>query len=92
MLYYKCVICNLGGMTMLSFINRLTRDFELEHGIHPNLLYLNRFHLEHLKTAFEADYSMSQIMDLLRMELVIKNDISHPHVAWTQLPQRTATF
>ena len=77
---------------MLSFINRLVRDFELEHGIHPNLLYLNRFHLEHLKTAFEAGYSMSQIMDLLGMELVIKNDISHPHVAWTQLPKKFAIY
>ena len=77
---------------MLSFINRLVRDFELEHGIHPNLLYLNRFHVEHLKTAFDADYSMSQILDLLGMELIIENDITQPHVAWTQLAQRIATI
>jgi hypothetical protein len=77
---------------MLSFINRLVRDFELEHGIHPNLLYLNRFHAEHLKTAFDADYSLSQILDVLGMELIIENDISHPHVAWTQVARRAAAF
>ena len=75
---------------MLSFINRLVRDFELEHGIHPNLLYLNRFHVEHLKTSFETNYSMPQILDLLGMELIIENDITQPHVAWTQMGQRVA--
>lgn len=77
---------------MLSFINRLIRDFEHEHGIHPNLLYLNRFHVEHLKTAFDTDYSMSQILNTLRMELIIDNDCTQPHVAWTQMAQRSATF
>jgi hypothetical protein len=77
---------------MLSFILRLVSEFELEHGIHPNILYLNRFHAEHLKTAFETDYSMSQIMQLLDMELIIENDISHPHVAWTSIVQKASAF
>jgi hypothetical protein len=77
---------------MLSFINRLVRDFELEHGIHPNLLYLNRFHVEHLKMSFDADYSMSQILDVLGMELIIEDDITQPHVAWTQTARRASAF
>ena len=77
---------------MLSFINRLVREFEREHGIKPNLLYLNRFHIEHLKAAFDENYSMNQIMEMLEMELIIENDISHPHVAWTQLALKKATF
>lgn len=75
---------------MLSFINRLVREFELEHGFRPNLLYLNRFHAEHLKAAFASDYSMSQILSVLGMELVIENDITQPHVAWTQMANRVA--
>lgn len=77
---------------MLSFIHRLVRDFELEHGVHPNLLYLNRFHAEHLKTSFDEDYTMSQILDVLGMELVIENDITQPHVAWTQTARKASTF
>jgi len=77
---------------MLGFIYRLVRDFELEHGIHPNLLYLNHLHAEHLKSAFDTDYSMSQIMDVLQMELIIENDITHPHVAWAQTVQRVAAY
>lgn len=73
---------------MLGYIYRLVRDFEHEHGIHPNLLYLNQFHSEHLRTAFAENYSMSLIMDLLDMDLVIENDIMHPHVAWRHTAQR----
>ena len=72
---------------MLDHIFRLVRDFELEHGITPNLLYLNRFHSQHLQSGFADDYSMQQIMKLLQMELIIENDIMHPHVAWTQTAQ-----
>ena len=77
---------------MLSFIHRLIRDFELEHGVHPNLLYLNRFHAEHLKTAFNAEFTMPQILEVLGMELIIEDDITQPHVAWTQTASRAATF
>ena len=73
---------------MLGFIYRLVNDFEHEHGIQPNLLYLNQFHSEHLKTAFAENYSMKSIMELLNMELVIENDIMHPHVAWRHAAQR----
>ena len=73
---------------MLGYIYRLVSDFEHEHGIHPNLLYLNQFHSEHLKTAFAEDFSLPRIMQLLDMELVIENDIMHTHVAWTHSAQR----
>lgn len=72
---------------MLDHIFRLVRDFELEHGVPPNLLYLNRVHSQYLKSGFAEDYSMQQIMQLLHMELVIENEIMHPHVAWTQTAQ-----
>lgn len=76
---------------MLGHIYRLIRDFEHEHGIHPNLLYLSKFHSEHLKDAFSEDYSLRMIMELLQLELIIDHDIMHPHVAWTQVAQRAAS-
>ena len=77
---------------MLSFILRLAQEFEQEHGIYPNLLYLNRFHAEHLKAAFDLNYTMSQILEILDMELIIQNDITHPHVVWSQCAQKVAAF
>ena len=76
---------------MLSHIARLIRDFELEHGMHPNLLYLNHVHREHLKSAFDERYNMGQIMQMLNMEMVIDAEIMHPHVAWTQAAHRVAS-
>ena len=72
---------------MLSHIYRLIKNFELEHGIHPNLLHLNRIHIEYLKAAFDAGYSLERIMNVLDMELIIEEDIMHPHVAWTTVAQ-----
>jgi hypothetical protein len=77
---------------MLSFILHLVHDFELEHGVHPNLLYLNHFHAAHLKNAFDDNYSISTILELLDMELIVESDITHPHVAWTQVAQRASAF
>lgn len=75
---------------MLNFIYRLVREFEREHGIQPNLLYLNRFHAEHLKLAFDESLTMPQIRKILGMEMVVENDIMHPRVAWTQVAHRAA--
>lgn len=73
---------------MLAYIYSLMRDFEQEHGMLPNLLYLNRFHGERLKHALDGQFSMSDIREVLQMELVIDHDIVHPHVAWTHVAQR----
>jgi len=69
---------------MLAYIYRLIRDFEQEHGITPNLLYLNGFHSEHLKIAFCDNYSIENITDVLQMELIIDQSVMHPRVAWAQ--------
>jgi hypothetical protein len=75
---------------MLSYIYRLIRDFEREHGIHPNLLYLNQAHAMHLQQGLDERLTSRSIRDLLQLELIIDQDIVHPHVAWTQSAQRVA--
>ncbi len=72
---------------MLSHIVRLISEFEKQHGVYPNLLNLNQNHIEHLKAAFDDGYSLQQIMQVLDMELIIEEDIMHPHVAWTTVAQ-----
>lgn len=76
---------------MLGYIYRLIRSFEQEHGVIPNLLYLNRVHAEHLQTAFDEKLSLGQIMSMLQMEMVIDPEIMHPSVAWTQSAERIAS-
>lgn len=72
---------------MLSHIVRLITDFEHEHGIYPNLLYLNSHHIDHLKSCFAKEYSLHHIMRFLEMELIVEEDIMHPHAVWTTLAQ-----
>ncbi|MCW9029275.1 MAG: hypothetical protein OQJ80_10115 [Kangiella sp.] len=76
---------------MLSFIYRLSRDFEKEHGIHPNLLYLNPEHLKFLREQLDNEAQLDNIVKLLGMEIMITSEVIHPHVVWTHLPwQRKA--
>lgn len=76
---------------MLDHIYRLVSGFEQEHGVLPNLLYLNRIHSEYLKTSFDESYSLGQIMTMLQMEMIIDSEIKHPHVAWSYSAQRVAS-
>ena len=80
-----------GGIDMLDYIYRLVNSFEREHGIHPNLLYLNPVQSEYLKSSFDESYSLAQIMQILRMEMIIDSEIMHPHVAWVQAAHRAAS-
>ncbi len=76
---------------MLSFIYRLIRNFEKEHGFTPNLLYLNQFHLEMLRTQLDRKVDGSDLAQLLDMEIIISQDSVHPHVEWhTSLDNRQA--
>lgn len=76
---------------MLSFIYRLVREFEKEHGIHPNLLYLNPTHLQYLREQLARDTQLDDIVRLLGMEVMVSAEAIHPHVVWTHLPcQRQA--
>ncbi len=70
---------------MLSYIYRLVHDFEKEHGIQPNLLYLNPVHMDFLREQMGSGQQLDQIVLLLGMEIIITHEATHPHVAWTQL-------
>ncbi len=68
---------------MLAYIYRLIQDYQQQHGFLPNLLYLNKFHCEYLLAAFDDNYTLQDITNVLELELVIDQEIIHPHVAWS---------
>ena len=75
---------------MISFILRLIDEFKREHGYQPNLLYLNEFHFNHLKSGFTEDFSLPLMCEVFQMELIVNREVVHPHVAWTQTADRLA--
>ncbi len=68
---------------MLSYIYQMIQGYEQEHGFLPNLLYLNDFHCEYLKSGFADHYTLQDIQDMLNVEMIINQEIVHPHVAWS---------
>lgn len=71
---------------MLSFIYRLVRDFEKEHGLQPNLLYLNPVHLSRLREQLASDGQDETRVSLPGMEIIVSREVIHPHVAWSHMP------
>jgi len=76
---------------MLGYIYRLIRSFEQEHGVHPNLLCLNRLHAEYLLASCDETLPLSKIMDILQMEMIVDPEIIHPSVTWTHAAERAAS-
>ncbi|MGE3480710.1 MAG: hypothetical protein AB7K73_04785 [Gammaproteobacteria bacterium] len=66
---------------MLSFIYRLAIDFERVHGEKPNMLYLNRFHFEHLRGNFADPEDIETMMHMLGMTIMISEDAVNPRLA-----------
>lgn len=66
---------------MLSFIYSLANDFEQMFGERANLLYINRFHFEHLRRSFADPDDLTAMMGLLGMTVMISEDAVNPHLA-----------
>jgi hypothetical protein len=75
---------------MLSFIYRVSQQFESEHGYSPNTLYMNYAHLECLKQQLKIPTDFNSVTDLLGMELIITQESVHPSVAWLTEPWKKA--
>lgn len=66
---------------MLSFIYRLANDFERLHGQRPNVLYLRRFHFEHLRQGFADPRDTKAMMSVLGMAIMITEEAVNPRLA-----------
>lgn len=75
---------------MLSFIYRLANEFEQLHGYRPNVLYMNREHFGHLKGELSEIPDLGAISQLLGMEIVLDNELGHPHVYWSPVDWQRA--
>ena len=55
---------------MLSQLYRIARDFERNHGIAPNLLYLNYRHFEQLGNALPGLQDNAELIRKLGLQLI----------------------
>lgn len=75
---------------MLSFIYRLVRDFEIEQGMKPNVLYLSAMQFQRLRQDFVDPDDIEAIINRLDMEIVIDNSALHPHLSHVGSSHRQA--
>lgn len=67
---------------MLSFLYRLVEQYHREHGLHPNLLYLNQWHYHKLLECLPEMEDQEQVSRFLLMQIIISPEAVHPYVAW----------
>jgi hypothetical protein len=67
---------------MLSFLYRLVENYHREHGLHPNLLYMNLWHYQKLVECLPGMERREDVTRFLMIEIVISPEVVHPCVAW----------
>ena len=77
---------------MLSFIYRLANDFEQEQGFRPNVLSLNIQHFGCLQAELAAIPDLDAMSRLLGMEIVVDDELVHPHVYWSPVDWKRAAI
>lgn len=68
---------------MLSFLYRLIRGFQREHGFPPNVVYLSPSHYQALSENLAA-LPTERIEAFLGVQLILEPTATHPHVAWQE--------
>ncbi len=71
---------------MLSFLYRLIRNFQREHGFPPNVVYLNAMHYQALRDNLSM-LTHDQAENFLRLHIVLRPEALHPHMAWQEQPK-----
>ena len=69
---------------MLSFLYRLIRGFQREHGFPPNVVYINSVHYRALRDNLST-LTHEQTERFLCLHVVLDNEALHPHVAWQEM-------
>jgi hypothetical protein len=72
---------------MLSYILRQIQSFERNHGMRPNVVFLNPQHLDALRHEYPQLFREDPVIALGFRVVILPRELgSHPQVAW--LPQQ----
>lgn len=77
---------------MLSHLYQLIRGFRRDHGILPNVLYLNHGQYLQLTRDLPAFRTHETLCHFLTLDVHVSPDVAHPHVAWVSRAARTAAL
>lgn len=66
---------------MLSYIYKISQEYERSHGARANVLYLNRTHFDHLRNEFSTPEDINTILQLLGMNIIVSDETIQPHLS-----------
>lgn len=66
---------------MLSHIVNLVSDYEQDHGMKPNLVYMNETHYGYLREEMPGVWDHDDVVSLLGIDIALSDMAIRPHVA-----------
>lgn len=72
---------------MLSFIYKLVREFETDHGYRPNLLQISPHHFTNLRLNLPEFNRREEITRFLGMRIIFSREAIHPQVVWSPIAE-----
>lgn len=76
---------------MLSFLYRIARSYQQEHGYRPNAVVMSKAHFRELQKSLPEITDYADLSRLLGMEVVLSEDCIHPHVAWMPMARHASS-
>ena len=70
---------------MLSHIIRIAEEYRSQHGVNPNLIYLNNIHLNILKLELGNPEDIHLVMHDLGIEVYLDQSKTHPSMGNNQV-------
>jgi hypothetical protein len=66
---------------MLSFIVSLVNNYETNHGVRPNLVYMNETHYSYLREELPGVRDHEDVTAILGVDIALNDETLRPHVA-----------
>ncbi|MHB8255976.1 MAG: hypothetical protein ACYDHY_01630 [Acidiferrobacterales bacterium] len=66
---------------MLSFIVSLVNSYEQNHGVRPNLVYMNETHYGYLREELPGVRDHEDVTAILGVDIALSDETLRPHVA-----------
>jgi hypothetical protein len=75
---------------MLSFLYRIARSYQQEHGYRPNAVVMSNAHFRQLQESLPEITDYADLSRLLGMDVVLSEDCIPPPVSWRSMARRAA--
>lgn len=66
---------------MLSHIVSLVSVYEKDHGLRPNLVYMNETHYGYLREEMPGIWDHNDVVSMLGIDIALSDEAIRPHVA-----------